>query len=276
MNVRYLIFLCLTMFVMSCTHTPDEEVESSQREIRFIIKSPLSTRSGMEEFAVGDSIGIYAAKRTQAGIPAKPTQSGNQAHNAKWIKTEDGWQPASVKDKIVWSQDNEPLDFYAYYPYQRDESNPETVRVCVNSKQDSEDAIRKSDVLRAANNKGLNNGEVEIQFEHIFSMIEVKLTGSIISEDIPVKVSANEIMTELHLDLGTGELSPSATKNGHVELYCVDSTNMIYKGVLPVQQIEEGRAFLQCEFKDATYIYRSSPAIKLEPSVLQKFEIEVK
>lgn len=274
MNARWLIVLCLSVIETACVRTIDREVENTHREINFIVQASMLTRSGKEAFAVGDSIGIYAVKRTQDGISAKPAQTGNQAHNAKWVKTIDGWQPASVEDKIVWSQDNAPLDFYAYYPYQKEAANPVAINVRVHSKQDLEEAIGKSDVLRAENTEGLNEGNVILNFDHIFSLVEVKLTGSKIMEDTPMKVSANEIKTEMQLNLGTGELSPMEY-TGSVELYCTDSVQMLYKAVLPAQQVGEGCAFLQCEFIDATYIYRSL-GIKLNPACLQKFEIEVK
>ena len=273
MNVRWLIVLCLSVVGAACVHTIDAEVENTPKEVQFKVQASALARSGKEVFAVGDSIGIYAVKRTEDGISAIPAQTGNQAHNAKWVKTEDGWQPASPIDKVLWSQDNAPLDFYAYYPYQREAFDPAAINVRVHSKQNSEVAVEESDVLRAANTRGLSEGEVELQFEHIFSLVEVKLVGDSIVAGSLVKVTANEIATNMQLNLGTGELSPLTM--GSVALYCVDLEQMLYKAVLPAQQVEEGCAFLQCEFDGITCIYRS-PGIRLEPACLQEFEIEVK
>ena len=126
--------------------------------------------------------------------------------------------------------------------------------------------------MRAANTRGLSEGDVELQFEHVFSLVEVKLVGDRIVGS-PVKVTASEIATNMQLNLGTGELFPLTM--GSVALYCADSEQMLYKAILPPQQVEEGCAFLQCEFDGVTCIYRS-PGIKLEPACLQEFEIEVK
>ena len=60
-----------------------------------------------------------------AGGNSFPALFGNQAHNAKWVKTDEGWQPSSLWDKIVYPQDGAELDFYAYYPYSRDAIDPE-------------------------------------------------------------------------------------------------------------------------------------------------------
>lgn len=272
MNMRLFVTLLLSVMGVACEHALDLGKEHVERECRFNVHTSSFTRSGKDVFSVGDSIGIYAVKRSENGKPAIPAQAGNQAHNAKWIKTEEGWQPASPMDKVLWSQDDCPLDFYAYYPYQRSASDPAAINFSVNLNQTSEEIVGESDLLRAANTRGLTEGDVELQFEHMFSLLEIKLTGDILP-DPPVKLTANEIVTSVLLDLGTGNLSPVAT--GKVLSCCVDSMQMLYRMILPSQDVEEGTAFLSCESGDITYMYRS-PGITLEPACLQKFEIEVK
>lgn len=273
MNIKWFITSCVALFCMACEHAMDLKMENISREVHFEILTSSLSRSGKDIFAVGDSIGIYAVKRMKDGKQAFPAQTGNQAHNAKWVKTEEGWLPATPWDKVLWSQDDSPLDFYAYYPYQRQASNPLAINLGVNPDQGSPELVGQSDVLRAINVQGLTEGEVELQFEHVFSLLEIKLSGDKILSGSPVKVSASEVVTNVLFDLGTGTWTP--LKTGNVTARCVDAGQMLYQVVLPSQNIEAGKAFLQCEIEGGIYMYRSS-GIELEPACLQKFEIEVK
>ena len=163
----------------------------------FRIHSASFTRGGKDDFVVGDSIGIYAVKRTAPETAAVPGVTGNQAHNAKWVKTEEGWAPATPTDKVVWSQDGEPLDFYAYWPYVREASRPDSMIFEVNT-------MPNADVLRAANVRGLTDGEVELAFEHAFSLVEVEILGEGIDFLPELTVKAIHVKTKTAWNIGTG------------------------------------------------------------------------
>lgn len=116
-------------------------------------------------------------KHDAAGGNSFPALSGNQAHNAKWVKTDEGWQPASLRDKIVYPQDGAELDFYAYYPYSRDAINPEGIAVGVKPDQRTIEGRNGSDWMVATNTTGVNEGEVELLFRHVMAVVEVEIRG---------------------------------------------------------------------------------------------------
>lgn len=271
MKVELLLIICTIAW--GCGHSLDYESEDITKEVNFMISSSSYTRSGKEIFAVGDSIGIYTVKRVDDEVVAIPSKTGNQVHNVKWVKTKDGWRPASPSDKVIWSSDNTPLDFYAYYPYSREASDPTAINLAVKREQVMESDIRESDVLWATNVRGLKEGDVELQFKHLFSLIEVKLESDNILSMSSVKVMANEVTTNVSFNLGTGEQIPLVT--GKVTLCDIDPEQMLYQAVLPSQRLQEGLSFLHCEWDESIYIYHS-PEIELEPACLQKFEIKLK
>ena len=110
----------------------------------------------------------------------------------------------------------------------------------------------------ATNVRGLKEGDVELQFKHLFSLIEVKLESDNILSMSSVNVMANEVTTNVSFNLGSGEQIPLVT--GKVTLCDIDPEQMLYQAVLPSQRLQEGLSFLHCEW----------------PACLQKFEIKLK
>lgn len=249
--------------------TDRPEQSTGVKEVNFRIHSALSTRSGKDAFEVGDSIGIYAVKRMAPESVAVPSVSGNQAHNAKWVKTEEGWEPATPMDKVVWSQDGEPLDFYAYWPYCREASRPDSMIFEVNT-------MPNADVLHATNMQGLTDGEVELAFKHAFSLVEVEILGDGIEFLPELMVKAINIKAKTAWNIGTGAFIHSEDGATTTEFSVADAEKRVYRVVLPSQRIDADVPFLQCDNGDVTYIYTPGEAIELTAGSLQKMEITLK
>ena len=115
---QYFAWFCLGLCTACYSGMPEYEGKVGQgKEVTFRISrfDETFSRATATNFEVGDSIGIYAVKHDATGGNSFPALFGNQAHNAKWVKTDEGWQPSSLWDKIVYPQDGAKLDFYAYY-----------------------------------------------------------------------------------------------------------------------------------------------------------------
>lgn len=242
------------------------EPSTGVKEVNFRIHSMLPTRSGKDAFEVGDSIGIYAVKRMDPATVGVPSITGNQAHNAKWVKTAEGWEPATPTDKVLWAEDGALLDFYAYWPYRRAIERPDSMLFEV-------DAMLNADVLRAANIKGQNEGEVELAFEHAFSLVEVEILGEEIDFLPELSVKAINIQAKTAWNVGTGAIILSTDGATSVEFAVVDAEKRIFRVVLPPQVIAADVPFLQCDNGDAAYIYTPGEAIDLTAGSLQKMKI---
>ena len=123
--------------------------------------------------------------------------------NAKWIKEGDTWKPATAADRITWSQKGTKMDFYAYYPYNENVTDPAAIALDLGNQSSN---IESADVLRAANTNGLATGEVTLSFDHILAMVNINAQELTADDDV-VKISG--VKTAATLNLGTGEIALS-------------------------------------------------------------------
>lgn len=279
--IKCLIYTGLIIGWNGCSSEMDQLSGSDQQEVVFHIEqadSPL-TKATAAGFEIGDSIGIYAVRRSDASVNVLPTQTGNQAHNSKWIKTPDGWQPASLADKIVYPQDGSKLDFYAYYPYNRSSRNPENILMAVKGDQENIEAHKASDFMTARNTTGINEGTVTLTFSHVMASVEVEVkAGAVVSPEAGLGVQIAELATATYLNLGTNELTPQ-TEMGTVVLARQeeegDLSAFTYRGYVPAQNIAAGTSLLRCVLNGKIYIY-SSEALRLLPGNRTHFELVLK
>ena len=93
---QYFAWFCLGLCTACYSGMPEDEGEVGQdKEVAFRISrfDETFSRATATNFEVGDSIGIYAVKHDAAGGNSFPALSGNQAHNAKWVKTDEDGNP---------------------------------------------------------------------------------------------------------------------------------------------------------------------------------------
>ena len=270
-NFGFIKILLIALLFQACEQSM-ERVDDPL-EVDFRVCESVPTRSGKMVFDIGDSIGIFAVKRVDVNKPALPGSQNNQAHNVKWVKTAEGWRPASAIDKVVWAQDGTPLDFYAYYPYQEEVKNPESIILAVQKNQIDEQALVLSDFLRATNTQGLTEGVVELNFSHLFALLDVQLIreGGDIAPDAALVVT--DVCTKVSVNLGTGIQTP--VEMGRVQLFCANPSTHVYQGVLPAQEFVGGTATFQIDDKGVNYVYTFKD-MTLQSGSSQKFELNLK
>ena len=265
---QYFAWFCLGLCTACYSGMPEDEGEVGQdKEVAFRISrfDETFSRATATNFEVGDSIGIYAVKHDAAGGNSFPALSGNQAHNAKWVKTDEGWQPASLRDKIVYPQDEAELDFYAYYPYSRDAINPEGIAVGVKPDQRTIEGRNGSDWMVATNTTGVNEGEVELLFRHVMAVVEVEIRGgNVITPNERLEVQMTEICLKNSFNLGTG-VSVAENETGTIDMWRLeDATDMgsfTYRALLPAQSLGKGIPVFRCLQDGKIYIYRGEEII---------------
>lgn len=232
------------------------QTSAGQKEVDFRIHRELTTRAGKTGFVDGDAIGIYVVKHESGEI---------QTSNVKWVKKDGEWEPATPQDKVLWAQDGAALDFYAYSPYTEEAENLEAIVFAENT-----------DVLRAANVKGLNQGEVELLFSHAFSMIEVTVVGENIDFQSKLSLQAKNVKTQGEWNIRNNSFVYSEGEPTSVNFEVKDAENHVFWLVLPSQEIMEGVPFLQCDNGELTYIYTPDKAIDLAAGSKQEITITLK
>lgn len=248
------------------------------REVTFRISQTGNrlARATTTNFEVGDSIGIYAVKRDVPSELGIPTVSGNQAHNAKWIKTTGGWSPASLRDKIVFPQDGGKLDFYAYYPYSPDAVNPEKISMGVKTDQREDEGWKSSDWMTAVNTEGINEGEVDLTFKHMMASVEVNVIGGeMIMPNEGLQVQVVGVCMKNLFHLGTGRFTVE-TRTGTIDMRRLEGEEGFRYGVLlPAQVLEAGMPVMRCLLDGKIYIYRGEEVV-LESGNRTRFEFSLK
>ena len=195
------------------------------------------------------------------------------AHNAKWVKTAEGWQPATSYDIILWDADGRPMDFYAYYPYSADALNPQDLRVRVDAEQKSKASLLHSDWLRAVNTEGLTKGTVELCFDHMFSIVDVHFDAADVKINVTkAEVLLSNVVTEVSIDLGNATMTPS--KKGTVSFCPLDWTTLHFQGILPPQDIAEGQSTIMLDNASSAFIFQV-PQVKLRKSHMQQFSLSL-
>ena len=264
MNVKKMFLYCLlATSLTACNQSEEMEEIQGANEVTFRITASEMSRAAKEQFKDGDAIGIYAVERTGDGVAA-PATTG-RANNAKWIRENGEWKPASIDDRITWSQKGTKMDFYAYYPYTEGVENPAAIALDLASQKDNMEA---ADVLRAANTTGLSTGEVTLSFDHVLGMLRIQANALTNEEDV-VKVMG--VSTSAALNLGTGEVVVSEEAATGV-LTLSSLGNGLFEGLLPAKTYS---GELQCEHDGATYVYTFTD-LALEAAKIKQINLSIK
>lgn len=276
----------VTIGFLACT----EQIAEQQQDktVNFIVTSDcLQTKASATAFTFGDAIGIYAVKRKTADAPAVPVISGNYAHNVKWINTERGWRPASVKDVIVYPEDGTKLDFYAYYPYcdyQGEEewkNDPGSFWFEVQEDQNEGNNFTLSDFMVARNQDGNTQGAVLLKFEHKLSLLEMELEaeGGIDLQNLS-EVYVSDRISCFYMNFYRDEMELVEDKELIKPLYMKQTEEQalagkgVYQVLLPAQTIAQGKTLFNYIVEDIKYVYKSDE-LSFLPGTKTRFKIKL-
>lgn len=264
MSIRTLFTACVaTMLWAACDNNSLTEQAAPCEDVHIRVAAP--TRAAKSDFAEGDSIGIFAVERSIEQTAALPSIRPGRANNAKWVRDAEGnWYPATVADRITWSQSGTRMDFYAYYPY--DPSLTDPCSIVLNLTRQT----AGSDVLRAVNSQGLTKGEVLLSFDHVLSRIDVWITGA--AEGDVVRMTGAR--TSATMNLGTGTVTPTGGEAALTlsEERTGEQGKPHYQALLPAQTFS---GQIQCEHAGATYLFDFKD-LTLKTGVCQPIELTLR
>lgn len=199
--INYSWVVLLTFMLVSCSEkssfTPDTEYGSSV-DISFNVKSvPAAGTATETSFQIGDEVGLFVTVRNDNATPVYPDAENCIGYNLKLVMTETGLGPADENNVITWDESGKIYDFFAYYPYREEVSDPNEIIGRVNISQNVNDNFRYSDFMVAQNIGGLVNTRVELLFGHMLSLVEVEIDtdrtdiNSVSVENVSVGYKAN-------------------------------------------------------------------------------------
>ena len=211
----------------------------------------------------GDAVGIFVYESTGA-----PTEYSNKKYEYK-----DGeWKASGADDAIILPEDGE-YTFYAYYPYSASVATPAAATLSVQQDQTITDGDNGntnydlSDILTAKAEKITNNATITLQYKHLFSMVEVLVSGDLVSA-APASVVLKDVKTSATIDLTTDDIS-ATSDNADVSMCPVESettqTTYLYRAIVPAQTIEANKTLLEVygvgADKDKNYRFTHTAAV---------------
>lgn len=259
------LIACCAAMVMWTGCSNDTQLEETQVGEQVQIRVAPLTRLAMTDFVEGDAIGIFAVERSNPQVAAIPSVAPGRANNAKWVKNAEGeWEPATVADRITWSQSGTPMDFYAYFPYDAKITNPAAIGLNLSEQTTA------SDVLRAANTQGLHKGEVTLAFNHVLARLDVRVTSMVAGDVLRVK----GVRTAASFNIGTGEVEATGEPATLLLSYEGQSADdkAWFQAFLPAQTFS---GQVQCEHNGASYLFNFSD-LTLEKGQVKWVDLKLK
>ena len=242
LNFKLWAMTAVALFAMnSCTQ--EEEIitggEQKGTPVNFVM-GIASTRTTTDysdrttEWKAGDAVGIFAYTQGETTNPVYT--------NAKYVLNADGttWEAADDLNAIYA---DEVYDYYAYYPYQENVTDPTQISLSALTGQTTDDAYASSDVLAAGKATPTDVATtVSLTFKHVFAMVEVQVKGDLVAQQ-PTSVVLNNVQAGSTLDL-TATNGPSATATGEttnvtmLNLNNAETTGTYaFRAVVPSQEI---------------------------------------
>ncbi len=222
----------------ACNNELSEQLASNQGgDVKFTmgIEGTSASRVAMED-------GSYQAtfeNDNKVGIFVKDVTSYS---NLEYTYNGSAWTGATV---------NVPADgvytYYAYYPYA--ESATSTAIAAEVSADQETGGYLANDYLMANLTAEAGQANVDLQFTHALSLVEVTLSGPNAAEDAVVALS--NMTTDATINLETSVVTPG-TKKANVTMDKL-TTSMKYRAIVPEQTVAQGTALMTIVSKGRTY-----------------------
>lgn len=246
----------------ACNNELSEQIASNQGgDVKFTmgIEGTSASRVAMED-------GSYQAsfESTNAvGIFVKEVDSYS---NLEYTYNGNAWTGATV---------NVPADgvytYYAYYPYA---ASATSTAIAAEVSADQETGGYLANDYLMANYLTATPGQanVDLQFTHALSLVEVTLSGPNAAEDAVVALS--NMTTDATINLETSVVTPG-TKKANVTMDKL-TTSMKYRAIVPEQTVAQGTALMTIVSKGRTYkVSYNASDVKFEKGKYISLNVEL-
>lgn len=267
----------LALTPTSCVNHINEEIQMGTIPITFSVKVVQSnTKITDNNFESGDEAGLFAMLSSQ-GIDQQ-----RYIDNLRLVC--DGSTTLIPEREIFYPEGESTLDIFSYYPYQKSgiEAGKSKLSVHTQTDQSNRSRFSASDFLTAEAPQTISSPDpVELNFEHRFTKIKLKLTpteGESLSDLLKAnpKIIASGFYTEAKYDFLTKAFSELATPTDIIPYGewkkdddCLTGKEFI---VIP-QENTDGRQSFTMEWNGKIYTC-PMPAIEMESDVVCEIDIK--
>ncbi|WP_294458116.1 fimbrillin family protein [uncultured Bacteroides sp.] len=246
----------------ACNNELSEQIASNQGgDVKFTmgIEGTSASRVAMED-------GSYQAsfESTNAvGIFVKEVDSYS---NLEYTYNGNAWTGATV---------NVPADgvytYYAYYPYAASATST-AIAAEVSADQETGGYLANDYLMANYLTASPGQANVDLQFTHALSLVEVTLSGPNAAEDAVVALS--NMTTDATINLETSVVTPG-TKKANVTMDKL-TTSMKYRAIVPEQTVAQGTSLMTIVSKGRTYkVTYNASDVKFEKGKYISLNVEL-
>ena len=230
----------------------------------------------------GDEVGVFIVKGN-AGLQS----SGNWVDNVKMTFDGGNWSYTLPPGKAYYPTD-EPLGFYAYYPYS-DAFNPVSQSLTLPADQSGQTDPAGLYLFTARTTGVRNRSEaVRLEFSPALAMVELSLTGGgdggRLNDRIAATMEGCKTGYTLALETGKteteGDVSPVTLRRVEQPGDADYRTNYTYRALVPAQTTAANSELFRFTYKntgmDKKLSYSPEAAVVLEAGQVKPFEITLK
>ena len=223
----------------ACNNELSEQLASNQGgDVKFTmgIEGTSASRVAMED-------GSYQAtfeNDNKVGIFVKDVTSYS---NLEYTYNGSAWTGATVNVPA-----DEVYTYYAYYPY-AESATSTAIAAEVSADQETGGYLANDYLMANYLTATPGQANVDLQFTHALSLVEVTLSGTNAAEDAVVALS--NMTTDATINLETSVVTPG-TKKANVTMDKL-TTSMKYRAIVPEQTVAQGTSLMTIVSKGRTY-----------------------
>lgn len=237
LNKIFIAAIAATAMTACNNELGEQFVSNNGGDVKFTmgIEGTSASRVAMED-------GSYQASfenENKVGVFVKEVDSYS---NLEYTFDGNAWNGATIKvpaDKVY--------TYYAYYPYA--ESATSTAIAAEVSADQETGGYLANDYLMANLTAEAGQANVDLQFTHALSLVEVTLSGPNAAEDAVVTLS--NMTTDATMNLEASTVIPGE-KKANVTMDKL-TTSMKYRAIVPEQTVAQGTALMTIVSKGRTY-----------------------
>lgn len=260
LNKIFIAAIAATAMTACNNELGEQFVSNNGGDVKFTmgIEGTSASRVAMED-------GSYQASfenENKVGVFVKEVDSYS---NLEYTFDGNAWNGATIKVPA-----NKVYTYYAYYPY-AESATSTAVTAEVNADQETGGYLA-NDYLMANLTAEAGQANVDLQFTHALSLVEVTLSGPNAAEDAVVALS--NMTTDATINLETSVVTPG-TKKANVTMDKL-TTSMKYRAIVPEQTVAQGTSLMTIVSKGRTYkVTYNASDVKFEKGKYISLNVEL-
>lgn len=217
-----------------------------------------TTNDFKSSFTDGDVIGIFAVSRAPGTTATLQSDGSNYINNAKLVRIEDTdiWYIDNNDEPLWYPTNGNVLDFYAYFPYDPQATDPTTINFALKNDQRSADKFDMNHLMVATPVTALQNQMTKLVMNHLTALVQVELGNAdlaidpngnpeVLLNNVGLAGAINLNATEIADMVTLEEASRNNVSMQRMETDVETAATYTYRALVPAQTMPSGTKLLR-------------------------------